>query len=430
MKKEHSPGEYNPREHTKSQRPQRLLWRMLSRSLRLKRPQVLLTLFSLAMAATVASLLLNLYGDAQVKMTREFRAFGPNLILSAKSEKGDRIPQPGRGSASGLVWESDVSKLREGMKEEWEASIVPVLHTIARVQSLEAEKSPARRGERVVVVGTDFASLHGLYPGWRVEDAPARLDKADSEKAATAEEGWVIGVEVAEKLALKTGDAVLLELGDPSQRQAIMFRVNRIVVTGGAEDNQIIVPLAHLQQSLGLEGKFSLVEMRIAGKAEEVEAAAEQIAAALPSVEVRPVREIVFSEGRVLETVRWFLLSLTLIILALTGLCLLATITAIMLERRREVGLMKALGASDGLLTGLFLMEVGLLAVAGGVGGFAAGAGLAKLLGLRLFGVPLDVYWPSLPWVLLATLGVALLAAWAPIRMVRRIQPAMVLKGE
>ncbi len=420
MKREHS-----PREDRKSQRPQRLLWRMLARSLRLKRPQVLLTLFSLAMAATVASLLLNLYGDAQVKMTREFRAFGPNLILSAKSEEGGGIPQPGRGSTSGLVRESDVRKLRRWMKEEWEASIVPVLHTIARVQSLEAEKSPARTGERVVVVGTDFASLRGLYPGWQFEDSPG-----PSAKAETDEEGWVIGAEVAEKLALKTGDALLLELGDPSERQAILFRVSRIVTTGGAEDNQVFVPVAHLQQALGLEGKFSLVELRIAGKAEEVEAAAEQIAAALPSVEVRRVREIIFSEGRVLETVRWFLLSLTLIILALTGLCLLATITAILLERRREVGLMKALGASDGLLTGFFLMEVGLLAVAGGGVGFAAGAGLAKLLGLRLFGVPLDVHWPSLPWVLLATLGVALLAAWAPLRVVRRIQPAMVLKGE
>ncbi len=422
MKREHS-----PREHRKSQRPQRLLWRMLVRSLRLKRPQVLLTLFSLAMAATVASLLLNLYGDAQVKMTREFRAFGPNLILSAKSEEGDRIPPPGRGSTSGLVWESDVRKLRRRMKEEWEASIVPVLHTIARIQSLEGEKSPVCTGERVVVVGTDFASLRGLYPGWQVEDSPGH-----SAKAETDEEGWVIGAEVAEKLALETGDALLLELGDLSERQAILFRVNRIVTTGGAEDNQVFVPVAHLQQALGWEGKFSLVELRIAGKAEEVEAAAEQIAAALPSVEVRRVREIIFSEGRVLGTVRWFLLSLTLIILALTGLCLLATITAILLERRREVGLMKALGASDGLLTGLFLMEVGLLAVAGGGVGFAAGAGLAKLLGLRLFGVPLDVHWPSLPWVLLGTLGVALLAAWAPIRVVQvhRIQPAMVLKGE
>ncbi|MCZ6515754.1 MAG: FtsX-like permease family protein [Acidobacteria bacterium] len=408
---------------------------MLARSLRLKRPQVLLTLFSLAMAATVASLLLNLYGDAQVKMTREFRGFGPNLILSAKSEEGDRIPPPGRGSTSGLVGESDVRKLRRRMKEEWEASIVPLLHTIARIQPLEGEKSPARTGERVVVVGTDFASLRGLYPGWQVEDSPghsakAETDEAETDEAETDEESWVIGAEVAEKLALKTGDALLLELGDLSERQAILFRVNRIVTTGGAEDNQVFVPVAHLQQALGLEGKFSLVELRIAGKAEEVEAAAEQIAAALPSVEVRRVREIIFSEGRVLETVRWFLLSLTLIILALTGLCLLATITAILLERRREVGLMKALGASDGLLTGFFLMEVGLLAVAGGGVGFAAGAGLAKLLGLRLFGVPLDVHWPALPWVLLATLGVALLAAWAPLRVVRRIQPAMVLKGE
>jgi putative ABC transport system permease protein len=77
-----------------------------------------------------------------------------------------------------------------------------------------------------------------------------------------------------------------------------------------------------------------------------------------------------------------------------------------------------------------FLTEVAILASVGGLAGFGVGGVLAKLLGIRLFGVPLDLHWPSLPGVLLATLAVSLLGAWPPIRVVRRIRPAWVLKGE
>ena len=91
---------------------------------------------------------------------------------------------------------------------------------------------------------------------------------------------------------------------------------------------------------------------------------------------------------------------------------------------------MKALGASDRLLMGFFLAEVGVLASAGSLVGFGLGAILSRFLGVQLFGIPLDLHWPALPWVTLTTVGVALVAAWSPVRVVRRIRPAIVLKGE
>jgi putative ABC transport system permease protein len=221
-----------------------------------------------------------------------------------------------------------------------------------------------------------------------------------------------------------------LEVRGPSSTARLRYPVNGKVSTGGSEDGQVFIPLADLQAALGIPGKISLAELRIEGSTDQIEEVARQLSANFPLLEVRPVREIVYSEGQVLETVRWALLSLTLVVVIITVLCLLATVTAIVLERRREIGLMKALGAADGQLMAFFLTEVAILASVGGLAGFGVGGVLAKLLGIRLFGVPLDLHWPSLPGVLLATLAVSLLGAWPPIRVVRRIRPAWVLKGE
>jgi putative ABC transport system permease protein len=124
------------------------------------------------------------------------------------------------------------------------------------------------------------------------------------------------------------------------------------------------------------------------------------------------------------------LLSLTVVILVIIALCLTATMTAIVLERRKDIGVMKALGAADGLLVRLFMMEGAGLGLAGGVAGFCAGALVAHSMELRLFGVALSVSWWTLPVVCCLTVALAVLAAQVPVRIVRSIQPAVVLKGE
>jgi putative ABC transport system permease protein len=208
------------------------------------------------------------------------------------------------------------------------------------------------------------------------------------------------------------------------------YHVASILSTGSSEDDDVFLPLDELQNMTGMTGKISLVQLSIPGETSEIEGSISELSKALPGVDVRPIRQIVYSEGRVLGVIRWFLLSVTALILVIIAICVTATMTAIVLERRKDIGVMKALGASDPQVMRLFLAEGAVLGIVGGCAGFFVGSFWAYGLAHHLFGVDLTVIWWTLPPVCgLATL-LALGAALFPVRIVRAIQPAAVLKGE
>ncbi len=178
------------------------------------------------------------------------------------------------------------------------------------------------------------------------------------------------------------------------------------------------------------EREKNLVELSIPGGTREVESAVHRLAGLLPGLEVRPIRQIVYSEGKVLGTIRWLLLSLTILILVIIALCVMATMTAIVLERRRDIAVMKALGAADALLMRLFMTEGASLGLVGGILGYGLGAIVARGLAERLFGVALNLNAWTLPAVCGLTVALAVFAAQVPVRVLRAIQPTVVLKGE
>jgi putative ABC transport system permease protein len=246
-----------------------------------------------------------------------------------------------------------------------------------------------------------------------------------------------------------------------------VFSIGTIVSTGSTEDDQVFVPLARLQdltgaatrngipdaedallrkeskpedvsQTTSVSGRdepgnseLSLVELYIPGDAREIEGTVRELRQAFngTGVEVRPVRRILYSEGKVLKTIRGLVLWLTGVILVIIALCVTATMTAIVLERRKDVALMKALGASNRQVMLLFLAEGGALGLLAGVGGYVAGALLASELGWQLFGVSLRWAWWVGPLVCLATVLLAVLATFLPVRSIRAVNPAVVLKG-
>ena len=107
----------------------------------------------------------------------------------------------------------------------------------------------------------------------------------------------------------------------------------------------------------GDDRQISLVNSGSPGRREKSKVQFRDLSKALPGVDVRPIRQIVYSEGRVLGVIRWILLSVTALILVIIVICLMATMTAIVLERRKDIGVMKALGASDHQVMRLFLAE-------------------------------------------------------------------------
>jgi len=192
----------------------------------------------------------------------------------------------------------------------------------------------------------------------------------------------------------------------------------------------VFLPLASLQHMADLAGKVSLVELSIPGGTAEVERAVRELTRVFPDLAVRPIRQIVYTEGKVLGTIRWLMVSLTALILVIIALCVAATMTAIVLDRRKDIAVMKALGASDRTTMQMFLSEGAVLGLVGGAAGFVLGGVFARHLARRLFGVVLHMVWWAFPLVCLSSILLALLATIFPVRIVRGVQPAVVLRGE
>jgi putative ABC transport system permease protein len=398
-----------------------LFWRLWVRSLVVRRPQAALAVISLLVGASLASMLLNLYTDVHRKMTQEFRSYGANVILSSKG-----VASAGQAATGGLM-DGATFRQVESLRSKVNGLVAaPVLYLVASISRVPQEPR-LPDFENVVAVGSDFAALKALMPGWRVTAGPDNGPLASGDCA--------VGAHLAHVFRLKPGDTVKLARNTGSgpaegQPNTQTFRVARVISTGSSEDDQVFVPLEDLQKLAGLEGKISVIEMNIPGQAAEIEQGVQKIATAFPRLDVRPVRQIVYSQGKVLHTIRGLLISLMGLILVIIALCVMATMTAIVLERRKDIAVMKALGASNQEVARLFVVEGASLGLVAGPVGFAAGGFLAAQVGERLFGVSLNVIWWTLPLVWGATVLLAALATFFPVGIMRRIQPATALKGE
>lgn len=417
--------------------PRSLSWRLWWRAISVKRSQAALAMASLLVGAAVTSMLLNLYGDARRKMTQEFRAFGANVVL-APASVAPAVPSQG----ARVMDEAALGPLTEFAARRPGMVAAPILYGVVRLHRIPAD-SRLPEFENVVAVGTDYAALRRLNPGWRGDDE--RVEQRQAEKLGKGQGGdrrgrselapgtCAVGAHLATRWRVRVGDSVTLQtvIEDGSPPQPGEFcRIATVLLTGVSEDDQVFLPLGALQSLVGMKGKISLIELSIPGETADVERAVHELRSLLPGVEVRPIRQIVYSEGKVLGTIRWLLLSLTGLILVIIALCVVATMTAIVLERRKDIGVMKALGASDPLVMRLFLTEGASLGLVGGAAGFFVGLLLADRMAHRLFATALSPNWWTLPLVVFLTTLLAVVAALFPVRIIRGIQPALVLKGE
>jgi putative ABC transport system permease protein len=449
----------------------------------------MVALLSLVVGAAVISMLLNLYGGVRRKMTQDFRAYGANVVLAPGAlapfapphllppnstngmkkantpchpERSEGSPQfggdmrarntncgdssPTRGGGLRMTnlnsfdsptdarnqgWantmdQSVMSLVQEFARPRRGVTTLPMLYVVVHLKRVPSD-SPLPDFVNVVAVGTDLAGLSRMNPGWRETRA---MDYA----GALSLPACAVGAHIASRLHVAPGDTLHLEMLAPSPgglaQARSTCRLNSVFTTGSSEDDQVFLPLEELQRMMGMTGKISLVQLRLEGETGEIERAIHELSKALPGVDVRPIRQIVYSEGRVLGAIRWFLLSITALILVIIVICLMATMMAIALERRKDIGVMKALGASDFHVMRLFLAEGAALGLAGGCTGFFLGSFWAFGLARHLFGVTLEVIWWTLPLVCGLAALLVLGASVSLVRLVQGIQPAVVLKGE
>jgi len=230
---------------------------------------------------------------------------------------------------------------------------------------------------------------------------------------------------VARRFGLKPGDSLVIRYRDAFQA----LRVEGVLSTGAAEDNQVLAALATVERLTASRG-LNTILARAEGDAAGIEQTAAALGARFPAAAVNPLRQVTEAEFRVVERIRWVLLGTTLVVLVVTGLCVLATMTALAFERRQTIGTMKALGATNARLSLLFLSEAAALGLVASAVGFVAGLALARWVGATLFAAGISVRWTTFPLVVGVGVAIALLGTLLPLRLVRRIQPAVILRGD
>jgi putative ABC transport system permease protein len=266
-------------------------------------------------------------------------------------------------------------------------------------------------GQPIVVAGIDFDRVKQLDRWWSVSAWPAAAHQV------------LVGVRALPLVSPKNQPFDLTFQG-----YAVHVVPVGTVQTGAAEDSRIYVPLAEFVS--WTEVQPSTIEVAASGSPAEVATVMNQLGQAIPAADVRPVRQIMEGEARVLGKTRATLLAAAALIILTAALCVLSTLMGWVFDRRRDFAIMKALGASERLLNGFFAAEAAALGATGAVVGFLVGIGIAAWIGRANFHAPVVPRLGVLPIVLAGSIAVTLISAILPISLLRRVQPAVILRGE
>jgi putative ABC transport system permease protein len=383
----------------------KMFWRIVRRLFAAQRGRLLVILMALAASAALTAALLNLQVDARDRLTKEFRVFGANIIVA---------PRETKSPVAGVVTldESIIEQVRRSLPPY--ASADSYLYLVASVSVANAS-----------VANVSSQPVNAVIAGKRTE----RIDQSSSRSAIVTPRDnknlCSVGVKAAQQLHLQPDDRLTLK--NDNKEETCVSEIAE--AHGDAQDSQIIVNLDAAQRLASLPGKVSLIQVSVPGTPRQIRDYIAALAQNIPAADVHGLRQFTDAEAKIYTRVSGLLTATTALVLALTGLCVMAAMTNVAMERKNDVGLMKAMGGATRRVLRLFLAEAALLGLAGGVVGAAAGLLLSIWLGKTVFGVAARPRLIVYPVSVALSILVAIVSSY-PLRRLANISPASVFRGE
>ena len=379
-----------------------MFWRIVRRLITANYGRLFVILLALGAGAAITSALLNLQIDAKRRLTTEFRALGANVIVASRDANAN--------SSGGTLQQSVLSELptENAGKPVPAVAFLYVIGAVARAGEIHHEAA--------VIAGTEGQGLTQVRPGRRTEYS------ADLEKDPAACE---VGAKAAVQFKVHIGDSLHLR----NQGREATCRIYAVVATGGAEDTQIFTKLATAQTLADLPGRISLIQLSVTGTPDSIDRFIVALSQRLPGADVHGIKQLAEAEGKLYNRISGLLSTTVVIVLFLTSLCVMAGMSNVAIERKNDVGLMKAIGGSVRRVVRLFLAEAILMGIAGGLVGSALGILGSIWLGKAVFGVAAQPRWIVYPVSVGITIIVSIASAF-PLRRLASVRPANVFRGE
>lgn len=383
--------------------------RLVMASLWRQRGSVALAVLAVAIGASVAAALMHLSSDIGRKLTRELRALGPNLLLVPAGP--DAPPAPAAGAAAGATPAMAAGPTPALYLDAAEAgrrlaaahlSGAPLLYVAATAEA-------GIHTLQVPVIGAPLERVRALHPAWRIEGPSS---------------GALIGARLADRLGGGALHTIHLSVGGRTLDIAAPARLS----AGGPDDDALWIPLADAQRLANLPGRASLAQARV-----DDPRAAQQATAVLEAgggMRALTLHALSETEAVLLARMRRLMTLVTAAALLAAGLCAFGTLTDLALERRRDIALIKSLGASRADVVRLFVAESLAIGLLGGLLGWVIGVMFAELIGGTVFHAGIALR-PDVPALVVAlSMAVAALAGLGPIGLALAIEPAAALKGD
>jgi len=425
--------------------------RMVRGALFRQKSKMIMIAFTILLGASLATAMLNIMLDVGDKVNQELKAYGANVTVVPKENSVINDIYELEGSEndtikSAYLKEDEIGKIKTIF---WTYNIVDFAPFIDQQVKIG--------GKDVTMVGTWFnhhlslstgeeldAGVTSLRSWWEITDG----EWLDEQKDAS---GVMVGTLLANEQGINVGDSIKID-GSVSSKE---LKVVGIYDCGSDEDEQIYVPLDTAQEISGTDGLISSVEVSaittpdndLARRAAKdpsslsiadyetwyctayVSSICYQIQEVMTDAVASPVRQVAESEGAIMEKTQLLMILITALSLVGSGLGISNLVTASVMERSNEIGLLKAIGAKDWAVSLLVLTEIMITAVVGGIIGYFVGYGFAQIIGHTVFDSSIDMKLLVIPIVIILILVVTLLGSIPAIRTLLKMKPAEVLHG-
>jgi putative ABC transport system permease protein len=426
--------------------------RMILGAVTRQKRKLLMMACAMALGISLATAMLNVMLDVGDKINQTLKTYGANILVTPRGAAflNDLYGvEEGAGVSDKYLLESELPRIKTVF---WAFNIVdftPYLDAVACVNGADIpllgvwfkKHLDIPTGESVDVGIINLRSWWDVRGGWLKDDDT---------------DGVMAGRAFAARHGVKIGDSLTISLKDAGGGEKFTTVVVRSIFhSGDKEDDGLLAPLAAVQRLTGLEGKVRRVEVSalttpendLARRASRnphslsrqewevwyctayVSAIAFQIEEVLTDARAKPVLQVAESESTILQKTQLLMLLLTLLSLACAALAISNLVTANVMERSTEIGLLKALGATDGQISLVLLVEMLIATFIGGALGYVAGLELASVIGHSVFGSAVAIKGLVIPIVALLVFLVTIGGSIPAIRMLLRLRPTDVLHG-